>query len=75
MIDNEGIARELVSGLGRRPAIIRKGHGIVTLGKNLEGACLLAIMLEGLARNQILARKLRNLVPFEKEKVREFAKS
>jgi len=72
LIDNDEIAYELVEKLGNHPAVIHKGHGIVTAGKNLEEACLLAILLESSARSQILAKQFGNLIPFEKNMIKEF---
>ncbi|MDA4129847.1 MAG: class II aldolase/adducin family protein [Thaumarchaeota archaeon] len=72
LIDNEEIANELVEKLGKYSVVIHKGHGIVTAGKSLEEACLLAIFLENTARNQILAKQLGNLIPFEKGAISDF---
>ncbi|HZW54764.1 MAG TPA: class II aldolase/adducin family protein [Nitrososphaerales archaeon] len=75
IIDNEEIASEMISAMGNHNALIHKGHGIMTAGRNMEEACTLAIFLEGSARNQLLAKQLGNLKPFEKRYAIEYAKS
>jgi L-ribulose-5-phosphate 4-epimerase len=75
LIDNEEIANELVAKMGNLPAVIHKGHGIVTAGKNLDEACINAVLLEGAARQQMLSRQFGNLVPFDKDAVANFGKS
>jgi ribulose-5-phosphate 4-epimerase/fuculose-1-phosphate aldolase len=75
LIDSEEIANELVAKMGNLPAVIHKGHGIVTAGKNLDEACISAILLEGAARQQILSKQFGNLVPFERDAVTQFGKT
>ena len=41
-----GGAAEIARTLGGRKAVIQKGHGAVTVGSNIQEACLLAIFLE-----------------------------
>ncbi|MDA4124657.1 MAG: class II aldolase/adducin family protein [Thaumarchaeota archaeon] len=74
LIDDHEIADEMVARLGNRKAIIHKGHGVVTVGRNLEEACFLMISLEGAARNQILASHFGKVVPFDEANVSEYAK-
>jgi ribulose-5-phosphate 4-epimerase/fuculose-1-phosphate aldolase len=74
LIDSQKIARELVRKLGNHSTAIHKGHGIVTVGRTLEEACFLAILLEGSARNQLYASQFGKLVPFDKTKSTEFSK-
>src|SRR5579875_236062 len=75
VIDNEEIAAEMVRVLGNHNALLHKGHGVVTVGRNLEEACILGLYLEGAARNQILAMQLGALRPFTKEDALRFARS
>ncbi|MHB8565832.1 MAG: class II aldolase/adducin family protein [Nitrososphaerales archaeon] len=75
VIDNKEIAAEMVKTLGNHNALLHKGHGVVTVGRNLEEACILGLYLEGAARNQILARQLGSLKPFSKEDALRFAQS
>ena len=75
IIDNDDIASEMIRIMGGQNALIHKGHGIVTAGRNMEEACTLAIFLEGSARNQLLAKQLGNLKPFEKRDAVEYART
>ncbi len=75
VIDNEEIAAEMIKTLGSHNVLLHKGHGVVTLGRNLEEACILGLYLEGAARNQILAKQLGNLKPFAKEDALRYANS
>jgi L-fuculose-phosphate aldolase len=75
IIDNEEMASEMVHLLGNHNALLHKGHGVITVGHNLEEACILGLYLEGAARNQIVARQLGNLKPFSKEDALKFANS
>ena len=73
--DNE-TAKELVRLLGNSNALIHKGHGVVTAGRNLEEACVLALYLEGAARSQLLSKQFGgSLKPFSKESARKYARS
>jgi L-fuculose-phosphate aldolase len=75
IIDSQEIAAEMVRLLGQRNALIHRGHGIVTVGRNLEEACVLGMYLEGAARNQIMAKQLGpSLKPFNRETAIEYAK-
>ncbi|MGI0078449.1 MAG: class II aldolase/adducin family protein [Nitrososphaerales archaeon] len=74
IIDTEDIAREMVAKLGKHNALIHKGHGVVTAGRNLEEACLLGLYLEGSARNQLNARMLgTKLIPFDRQQAVAYA--
>jgi ribulose-5-phosphate 4-epimerase/fuculose-1-phosphate aldolase len=76
IIDNEEIAEEMTKKLGNYNALIHKGHGIVTAGRNLEEACLLGIYLEGSARNQLMAKQFGgSLKPFDRQAAVEYARS
>ncbi|HZW54840.1 MAG TPA: class II aldolase/adducin family protein [Nitrososphaerales archaeon] len=65
LIDNDDIAKEMIEVMGEHKVLIHKGHGIVTAGRNLEEACLLAVFLEGSAKSQILAALLGEIDPFD----------
>lgn len=75
LIDTVNAAEELADKLGKRSVVIHRGHGLVTVGKNLAEACLRVVYLEGALRFQLLARQLGNLKPFDEESVRRFASS
>jgi L-fuculose-phosphate aldolase len=75
IIDNEEIALEMTRLLADRNALLHKGHGVITVGRNLEEACILGLYLEGAARTQIYARQLGNLKPFSKDNALKFANS
>lgn len=62
IIHNNEIAREMVEKLGQRNVLIHRGHGIVTVGRNLEEAVLLAMYLEGAARQQLMAEQLEKVI-------------
>jgi len=74
LIDDHEIAAELVAKLGDHKAIIHKGHGVVTVGRNLEEACSLMISLEGAARNQILASQFGKVIPFDQADALAYSK-
>ena len=65
LIDNDEIAKEMIEVMGEHKTLIHKGHGVVTAGRNLEEACLLALFLEGSAKSQILAGLLGDVDPFD----------
>lgn len=76
LIDNMEIARAMAEKLGQRKALIHRGHGAVTVGRNLEEAVLLAIYLEGAARDQLLAEQLGKITKtYDVEKAIRFAES
>ena len=49
LIDNAGIAGQLVSALGDHDACIMRGHGITVVGESVEQATLRALKLEAIA--------------------------
>lgn len=73
IIDNESIAEEMVKTMGGHNALIHKGHGAVVTGRCLEEACILALFLEGSAKNQLIAGQLGDLRPFEARSAIEYA--
>ena len=75
IIDNEDIAADMMAAMGKHNVLIHKGHGIVTAGRNMEEACTLALFLEGAAKNQLLAKQLGNLKPFDKAVALEYART
>jgi ribulose-5-phosphate 4-epimerase/fuculose-1-phosphate aldolase len=54
-VGNLETAEEIVQTLDRSKAIVLKGHGALTVGRNIKEACLLAIFLEESARYYIEA--------------------
>jgi 3,4-dihydroxyphthalate decarboxylase len=50
--------RDLADALGDAKAIVIKGHGVVTVGKNIDDACMNALYLERTAKILGLARTL-----------------
>jgi L-fuculose-phosphate aldolase len=40
------VARDMVSTLGRNPAVLLKNHGVVVVGRSVRAATVLAVMLE-----------------------------
>lgn len=75
VIADDDIATEMVRILGNRNVLIHKGHGVVTVGHNLEEACILGLYLEGAARNQLMAMRFGNLRPFAPDDAKRFAES
>lgn len=75
IIDNESLAEEMVQTMGDSNALIHKGHGVVIAGRCLEEACILTLFLEGSAKNQLVAKQLGNLRPFDAGRAIEYAKS
>lgn len=52
----DGLA--LADALGNAKAVLMRGHGAVTVGKTVEEACAIAVLLEESARTQLLASQL-----------------
>ncbi len=76
VIKNKKMANEMVRLLGKSKALIHKGHGVITAGRNLEEACILALYLEGAARNQLHSQQFGgSLKPFARKDAIEYAKS
>jgi ribulose-5-phosphate 4-epimerase/fuculose-1-phosphate aldolase len=50
--------RALAEALGDAEAVVIKGHGIVTVGRDIDGACMTALYLERTAKIQGLAHAL-----------------
>ncbi len=73
IIDNDDIASEMIKVMGKHNALIHRGHGAVTCGRNLEEACTLMLFLEGSARNQLVAKQFGNLMPFDRNAAIEYA--
>jgi ribulose-5-phosphate 4-epimerase/fuculose-1-phosphate aldolase len=49
-VGDQETAEEIVRTLGGSKAVIQKGHGALTVGRNVQEACLLAIFLEESAK-------------------------
>jgi L-fuculose-phosphate aldolase len=63
--DDEG---RLISGaLGNKSALLLAHHGIVTTGRSVEEACVLALHMERAARLQLLASQAGNIRPIQRE--------
>ncbi len=76
IIDNDEFSREMVEKLGQRNVLIHRGHGIVTVGRNLGEAVLLAIHLEGAAREQLMAEQLGDITKlYDMEKAIAYARA
>ena len=76
IILGEKDAQEMLEKMNGRNFLIHKGHGIVTAGTNLFEACLLALYLEGAARNQIVAADFGGkLVEFDRKAALDFART
>jgi ribulose-5-phosphate 4-epimerase/fuculose-1-phosphate aldolase len=75
IIDSDDIAERMIKVMGKHNALIHRGHGIVTAGRNLEEACLTGMYLEGAARFQILASNFGKLKPYTKAEAIKHAKS
>lgn len=57
-INSENAGRAVAAALGRAPAILLKSHGVVTAGRDLRTATVLALYLEDNARRQCQAMSL-----------------
>ena len=64
----------MVNKLDDQDVVIHKGHGIVTVGKSLEEACVTALLLEGSAKMQYFASRFGELEPFSCAEAINFAK-
>jgi ribulose-5-phosphate 4-epimerase/fuculose-1-phosphate aldolase len=74
LLINEKTTSKMVEKLGNRNAVIHKGHGIVTVGKTLDEACVTAFLLEGSAKMQYISSQFGKVVPFNRSDALEFAK-
>jgi len=54
-VNNLSIAGELAKALGKLPAILMRGHGIVTVGANIEECVSICCILERNAEMQLIA--------------------
>ncbi len=54
---------DLAKTLGQGPAVIIKGHGIVSVGKNVDEACMNALYVERTAKMQAMAHLLGYVGP------------
>jgi L-fuculose-phosphate aldolase len=57
-IDSDELGNGMARVLGKGSAVLIRGHGIVTVGKSIETACLNAVNLEKLAGVQFMASML-----------------
>jgi ribulose-5-phosphate 4-epimerase/fuculose-1-phosphate aldolase len=57
-IIDQGEGQDLAKALGPAPAVMIKGHGIVTVGKSIDDACINALYMERTAKLQAMAHAL-----------------
>ena len=74
LLISEQSASKMVTKMGKRNVIIHKGHGVVTSGKSLEEACIIALLLEGSAKMQYISSQFGKVIPFKRAEAIEFAK-
>ncbi|MRH28000.1 class II aldolase/adducin family protein [Microbacterium sp. SYP-A9085] len=55
LINTDRLGHDVASALGDAPALILRGHGIITVGRTIEEAVVRAINIEILARMHVLA--------------------
>lgn len=58
-IVTEELGMGMARALGNRPALLLRGHGIVTVGETIEAASLMAMRLNHVAAHQFLAMVIR----------------
>lgn len=58
LILDEAEGADLARALGQAPAVVIKGHGIVTVGASIDEACINALYLERTAKIQAIAHAL-----------------
>jgi L-fuculose-phosphate aldolase len=61
--------------MGSAPAIVLRGHGIVTAGPELLAACVLALYAEQTAERQVLAAPLGGARPLPADELEEYART
>jgi len=61
---------EIADELGPNKAVMLKGHGAVIIGKSIEEATIMAVKLENVAKQQLLARTAGTVVPYMDEEKR-----
>lgn len=66
-IYEEEQAAEIANELGPNKAVMLRGHGAVVIGKSIEEATIMALKLENVAKQQLLARLAGALVPYTEE--------
>jgi L-fuculose-phosphate aldolase len=71
-ISDQKDARELIRALGKRRAVVHRGHGMVTVGRSIEEACITAIMIEHTARMQLLASLVGQPKVFSEKTIRNW---
>jgi ribulose-5-phosphate 4-epimerase/fuculose-1-phosphate aldolase len=57
-IIDEAEGQDLAKALGQAPAVTIKGHGIVTVGRSIDDACINAMYMERTAKLQAMAHAL-----------------
>jgi len=70
MIRTREQARELAETMGDKPAILMRNHGVVTAGKSLEEATILAIDFEKAAREHLMVVTYPHPLVMDPEMVR-----
>lgn len=72
MVVSQEHGKRLVETIGRKNAVLLKGHGVVTVGESIEHACVRAVMLEFNAKVQILSSSLGPPNPLNRDEAKAF---
>lgn len=66
-INNDPLAQRMVESLGNHTAVFLRAHGIVVVGRSLEGTCVSAIQLERACEDQLLMSSSTTIRPLTEE--------
>lgn len=64
---NEDRAAEMARQLGQNRALMQRGHGVITVGKDLKEAVLLSLFLEEAVKTNLLAQQMGTPQPLTLE--------
>lgn len=71
LINTPALGREMMTHMGRRCALLLKGHGVVTAGTSVEECTSLCVMLERTAKMQLIATALGGARPLTVQDFRD----
>ncbi|WP_346844824.1 L-ribulose-5-phosphate 4-epimerase [uncultured Rothia sp.] len=68
-IGGDAIGKEVVSKIGRSPAILMQQHGVFTIGSSIKDAVKAAVMVEDAARTVAIAEQIGTVTPLSDEEI------
>ncbi len=73
LVSNDRLGKDLAQAIGKQRACLMRGHGITTVGPNVQEATLTAIKLNELAEINYRARLLGNPRPISEDDMESFS--